>query len=148
MVTYDTLIDSSQEIVYNIISDNSTVSAFNPSIVDGMPFMQMMRETGFPYIKIPCPEPSETVYTFDKAKVIVDFSITIYTTKASLLRELTDAVRKALREGQITSMVAELKNKNLPVSNCRESVLNEQKGTIAYENTITAIYEFRGVDRA
>ena len=148
MVTYDTLADTSQEEVYDIVQSNSTVSAFNATIVDGMPFSQMIRNAGFPYIQIPIPEINEEPYTFTKAVAVIDFSITIYATKASLLREVTDAVRKALREGQTTSSGAKLKNKNLPTSNYNESILNEQKGTIIYQNTITATYEFRGVDRA
>ena len=142
MVTYDTLIDTTQEEIYSIISTDSTVSSLTTNIVDGLPITQMQRGIGFPYVKIPCPEYTEERYTFTKSKVTLDLSITVYSTRASVLRELTDAIRKAITDNQDATSLVKLRNRKLPTGNYNESLLDN--GKVLYENTLTATYEFIG----
>jgi hypothetical protein len=142
MVTYDTLIDTTQEAVYGIINTDSTIATYTSNIVDGLPYTKMQRGTGFPYVKIPSPTAEEERYTFTKSKVTMVVEITIYSTVASVLREVTDAVRKALTENQNVTQGVKLFDRKLPVTDYNESLLDNDKPM--YENTVTATYMFIG----
>ncbi len=140
--TYDTLVNVTQEEIYSILSTDATIIGLDAKIVDGLPYTQMQRSVGFPYIQVPSPEYTEERYTFSKSKVTMDLTITIYATVASNLREVTDAVRAALTNNQDVTSLAKLRDRKLPVANYSQSLLDNNKPL--YQNDITAHYTFIG----
>ncbi len=143
--TYDTLVDVTQEEIHTILKNDATVLSLTTKIVDGLPYTQMQRGIGFPYIQVPTPEYTEERYTFTKSKVLMSVNITIFSTKASTLRQLTDAVRKALTDNQNTTSLAKLRDRKLPVANYNQSLL--ENGKVMYQETVEATYTFIGAIR-
>lgn len=141
--TYDTLVNVTQEEIHSILKNDETIANYTVHIVDGLPYTAMQQSKGFPYIQVPTPEYDEERYTFTKSKVTLTVNIAIFSTKASSLRELTDAVRAALTNNQDTTSLAKLRDRKLPVSNYNQSLL--ENGKVLYQNTVSADYTFIGV---
>ena len=143
MVTYNTLIDTTQEEVYSIVKNNATVSAITTKVMDGLPFSSMQENIGFPYVQVQTPTYTAVKKTFTTYIVTLNLPIVCFATKASVLRELTDAVRNAITAGRSTTTTAKLDENRLPSSAFNQSLLNDGK-TILYQGTINATYEYWG----
>jgi hypothetical protein len=143
MVTYDTLIDTTQEEIYSIVKNNATVSAITTKVIDGLPYTSMQDNIGFPYVQVQTPTYTSTKKTFSTYIVTLTIPIVCFATKASVSRELTDAVRKAITDGRSTTTIAKLDENRLPSSTFNQSLLNDGK-TILYQGTVNSTYQYWG----
>ena len=143
MVTYDTLIDTTQEQVSSILSSNGTVTALTSKILPGTPYTDIQKKYGFPYVKVETPTYSSLKKTFTTVLVTLTCPIVCYNTQAAKGRELADAVRKAITDGRGTFTTVELDKTELPSNSHAESLLEDSK-TILYTDTVNATFEFWG----
>jgi ABC-type branched-subunit amino acid transport system substrate-binding protein len=143
MVTYDTLIDTTQEQVSSILSANTTVKAITTKILPGTPYTDIQKKYGFPYVKVETPTYTAVKKTFSTYLVTITCPIVCYNTQASLGRELVDAVKKAIKDARGTTETVDLDENRLPFSQHGEALLDEGK-TILYTDTITATYQYWG----
>jgi len=143
LVTYDTLIDTTQEKISSILSANSTVTAITSKILPGTPYTDIQKSIGMPYIKVETPTYSAVKKTFSTFIVSLTCPIVCYNTQASRGRELADAVRKAITDNRSAMDLVELDETRLPSTAHNESILDDGK-TVLYTDTITAIYQYWG----
>jgi hypothetical protein len=143
MVTYDTLVDATQEKITSILKTNSTVLALTNKILPGTPYTDIQKSIGFPYIKVETPTYTAAKKTFSTYIVTISCPIVCFNTQAVLGRELTDAVRKAITDNRSLTDLVELDENRLPNSNHSESLLDDGK-TVLYTDTITATYQYWG----
>lgn len=143
MVTYDTLVDTTQEQVSSILSANTTVSGITSKILPGLPFSDIQKAIGMPYIKVETPTYSSVKKTFSTFIVNLTCPIVCYNTQAAKGRELSDAVRKAITDGRSSFDLVELDETRLPSNSHNESILDDGK-TILYTDTITATFQYWG----
>ena len=143
MVTYDTLIDTTQEQITSILSANLTVTAITSKILPGTPYTSIQKKYGFPYIKVETPTYISAKKTFSTYIVTITCPIVCYNTQAAKGRELTDAVRKAITDARATTVTVELDENRLPSTQHSEALLEDSK-TILYTDTVTATYQYWG----
>lgn len=143
MVTYDTLIDTTQEQVTSILSANLTVKAITTKILPGTPYSDIQKKYGFPYIKVETPTYTSVKKTFTTYIVTITCPIVCYNTQAAKGRELSDAVRKAITDARATTVLVELDENRLPSTQHGEALLEDSK-TILYTDTVTATYQYWG----
>jgi hypothetical protein len=143
MVTYDTLIDTTQEQVSSILSANGTVSALTSKILPGTPYTDIQKKYGFPYVKVETPTYSSAKKTFTTTIVTITCPIVCYNTQAAKGRELADAVRKAITDARDTFETVELDHTLLPNNSHGEALLEDSK-TILYTDTINSVFQFWG----
>jgi len=144
MVTYDTLIDTTQEQVSSILKANSTVKTITSKVLPGTPYTSIQSKIGFPYIKVETPTLETTKKCFGGVEnVSVTCPIRCYNTKASRGRELADAVRKAIKDARGTTITVELDDNKLPNTEHSEALLQDSK-TILYTDSVIITYLFWG----
>ena len=143
MVTYDTLIDTTQEQVSSILSANTTVTALTSKILPGTPYTDIQKKMGFPYVKVETPTYTSIKKTFTTHIVTITCQIYCFNTQASKGRELSDAVRKAITDARATTTLVELDENRLPSTQHSEALLEDSK-TILYTDIVTATYQFWG----
>ena len=143
MVTYDTLIDTTQEEVYNLVKNSAAVSAITSKVLDGLPYTSMQDNIGFPYVQVQTPTFTSAKKTFTTHVVSVKIDIVCFSTMASKLRELVDAVRKAITDGRDTTTLAKLDKNRLPSSTYSQALLKDSK-TILYQGTVSCTYQYWG----
>lgn len=143
MVTYDTLIDTTQEEIYSIVKNNATVSAITTKVIDGLPYTSMQESSGFPYVQVQTPTYTSSKKTFSTFVVVLTIPIVCFATKASVLRELTDAVRKAITDNRNATTLVELDENRIPSTAFNQNLLNDGK-TILYQGTVNCTYQYWG----
>ena len=143
MVTYDTLIDTTQEQVSSILSANGTVTAITSKILPGTPYTDIQKKYGFPYVKVETPTYTSVKKTFSTFIVTITCPIVCYNTQAAKGRELSDAVRKAITDARATTELVELDENRLPSTQHSEALLEDSK-TILYTDTVNATYQYWG----
>jgi hypothetical protein len=143
MVTYNTLVDTTQEQVSAILSANLTVTAITNKILPGTPYADIQSKFGFPYIKVETPTYTSARKTFSTFIVTITCPIVCYNTQATKGRELADAVRKAITDARGTTDLVDLDENRLPSSQHSEALLEDSK-TILYTDTVTATYQYWG----
>jgi len=139
--TYGNLQDNAQSTVHGIVNADSIVQGFTKNIVDGVP-EGLTRGVGFPYVVIPTPTVSEERLTFTLKKVFVEFPIEIWTTRESVCRKLSDAVRNTLKTNLSTTEAAYLKDFNVTSSGVSPTILPD--GKTVYTNIIRVRFEWIG----
>jgi len=143
MASYDTLPVDVQAQIRAILVADSGVSAITTNVVDGLPFTQMQRGRGFPYIRVPIASLNERQLTSTKRIVPVVTTITIYTRVAANGMRLLGAIRKALNDAQSTTTAANLYKMQLINGTKREFLLEDMKPM--YEYDLDVSYDWRGV---
>lgn len=143
MVTYDTLVDTTQEKISSVLSANSTITAITSKILPGTPYTDIQKSIGMPYIKVETPTYTATKKTFSTFIVSLTCPVVCYNTQAAKGRELADAVRKALTDNRFAMDLVELDESRLPSSTHNESLLDDGR-TVLYTDTITATYQYWG----
>jgi hypothetical protein len=143
MVTYNTLVDTTQEQVSAILSANSTVTTITPKILPGTPYSDIQAKIGMPYIKVETPTYTAVKKTFSTFIVTITCPIVCYNTRAEKGRELADAVRKAITAARSTTTTVYLDENRLPSSTHSEALLDGDK-TILYTDTVIATYQYWG----
>jgi len=141
-VAYATLLNDVQSEIHTILSTDATVIGFTTKIVDGLPYTDMQRGRGFPYIKIPIGTLAESQKTMGKIMVIISVPITVYTRKASTLRQLSDAIRNALKTNQNVTEGLALHNFFPTATSPNEFLLPDKKPL--YEYSILVQYKWVG----
>jgi hypothetical protein len=143
LVTYDTLIDTTQEKISSVLSANSSITAITSKILPGTPYTDIQKSIGMPYIKVETPTYTANKKTFSTFIVSLTCPVVCYNTQAAKGRELADAVRKALTDNRFTMDLVELDESRLPSSTHNESLLDDGR-TVLYTDTITATYQYWG----
>jgi hypothetical protein len=143
MVTYNTLVDTTQEQVSSILSANTTVTTITAKILPGLPYTDIQKSLGVPYIKVETPTYNSVKKTFSTFIVTITCPIVCYTTQAAKGRELADAVRKAITDGRSSMDTVELDETRLPSTAHGESLLDDGK-TILYTDTVTTTFQYWG----
>jgi len=143
MVTYDTLITTTQTEVYNIIKNATSIVNKKCKIMDGLPFSSMQSNVGFPYIQVQTPTFTSKRKTFSTTVVSIEIPIVCYSTTALNCRELVDDVRKAITDNRATTTLAKLDENRIPSSSWNQSLLDNGK-TILYTGTVNCTYDFWG----
>ena len=144
MVTYDTLIDTTQEQVSSILKANNTVKAITTKVLPGTPYTSIQSKIGFPYIKVETPTTATIKKCFGGVEnVTITCPIRCYNTKAAKGRELADAVRKAIKAARGTTVTVDLDDNRLPSSEHSEALLADSK-TILYTDSVIVTYLFWG----
>ncbi len=143
MVTYDTLIDTTQEKISSILSANTTIKTITTKILPGTPYTDIQKSIGMPYIKVETPTYSAVKKTFSTFIVSLTCPIVCYNTQASKGRELSDAVRKAITDNRSAFDLVELDETRLPSTTHNESLLDDGK-TILYTDTVTCTFQYWG----
>jgi len=100
--TYATMVDTLQGIIVSILTNDSTVSGYTTKILDGFP-TALTKGAGFPHIIVHTPDTKEerkTQGVNPKFRNTLSVSIEIYSRQEGNVREITDAVRNAIRTNQ------------------------------------------------
>ncbi len=142
MTGYSEILDGLQSSLHTIISGDATVTSYTTNIVDGLPYSQMMRGKGFPYVQVPIGTFSESQFTSTKKRVLVDTTITVFDRIASNTRKITDAVRNAIETANSTTRTNGFYNPKFVSSSMTSSLLPDEKPL--YEYRFTLRYEWRG----
>lgn len=143
MVSYDTLIDTTQEQVSSILSASTTVTNITSKILPGTPYTDIQKKIGMPYVKVETPTYSSVKKTFSTFLVTISCPIVCYSTQAALGRELADACKKAITDARGTTDLVDLEENRLPSSSHSESLLEDSK-TILYTDSVVATYQYWG----
>lgn len=143
MVTFNTLVDTTQEAVSSILTNSATVTAITSKILPGTPYTDIQAKAGFPYIKVETPTYTSVKKTFTTYLVTLNVPIVCMNTQAAKGRELVDAVRNAIITNRSTTIGVYLDENRLPTTSHAESLLEDSK-TILYTDTVSATYQFWG----
>lgn len=140
MVAYETLIDDVQTHIQDVLV--AAIPKTQASIVPGLPFSEIHRKIGFPYIRVPPGTRNEARYTFTRRKVTISTRITVMAKSAESCRQLSDLIIQTLQDAEATSHGVSLDNLGVPSGDPSETILDDK--TVAYEYAISATYVWIG----
>ena len=139
MAIYATLQSSLQSTVYTLLSDNID----NVTVVDGVP-KALLKGTGFPYIIVRTPTPTDEIVTFSTTfrETTPSLDIEIWSEQESVVRTLSDSVREVLLENEATLRGAGAYNPKIISSSITPFAISANK--TAHHMVMTLTSQFTG----
>lgn len=143
VTTYETVRTNTQKVLYDIISNDTTVKSMCRHIIDGSQY-KISRQRGFPYIVVNTPTTNHgnTFICNTRFRNELICRVSIVSIKESVVRELADAVAGALKNNQNETREARLNWFKILASNLRPMLDN--KGDTVYHYEIDFGYTFVG----
>lgn len=139
--TYSHPSDATQAIIYNILKNDSTVSALADKILDGLP-PNLERSKGFPIIIVRPPALTPAVkFTMGpnpKYRITVEVPIECYSRIEKNARRMADAVGNALRANTAETKSFRLYNYSWRTA---RGILEQPDGRHIHTMTVFATYE-------
>jgi len=142
VVTYDNIETEVQTTIYNIISNDSSITAKTTNIFSGIP-KALKRGTGYPYILIHYPE-ARIEFWNDNNSYSSDIitTIEILSLKESNVAEIAALIRKSLIDNQATTDTANLTQ--LRISDSVRDTTIDANDKIVHKITFDVFYKWTG----
>jgi len=100
-VTYANLLKQSQEDVWRLLDEDTTVQSYTKTILSSFPAACLTKNMGFPFIIVPLPKMDETQLTMGQKSILLTFSIEVWFKKLDSLA-LVDRIRSLLSSNKGT----------------------------------------------
>jgi len=140
-ITVANTLSASQENIWTLIKNDSTVLSFTKNILDGVP-VGLTRGTGFPYVIVPTPTITAGAWrTLAHRDEFLTFKIEVFDRKESVMRKLCDAIRNVLETNRVAFATENGMYQYFNTSTDMTYVV-EEDNSIVYNYTITVKYQW------
>lgn len=144
-VTYQTLMVATQSAVWTCLKNDATLTGLTRNILSGVP-TTITRETGFPYVRVKAPMPTEKFETLVTYLNPLPVEIEIYTTKEANIWPIADAIRAALQANAVQFRLTNnllLKHENISSSQTH-TIMDELENKPLYYFTMKVMFRWWG----